>query len=428
MTTPEERRAQILANATRRQQQAAATAQPVTAPVHNPAPAVAAPAPAAAAQGPRAPRATSTNKEVQVNVVPKGTKPAQAARQNPGGTARQIGAQGARTGSRTNRNVQQGRPAQGNVVRPGTSSTSVQRVPSAGQRAQAGTAPAAATSPAAQRVAPVQMQSNAPVADLSIVLAYHARATLVTPQLRAIAASSVRPVGMVAWVNPSEIGQFPAHVLRDLEQVAPIYPTADMGPWMRWAIAGQCATKYVAVLDDDCLPGPKWFQAAIERLDVAGESDVVVAAGAIYNSDNPSDMQLLGPEQIPQTEQGPDIGRGGWIMRSHVARQIANTMRYSEILSTGIHVASVVQSMDGSHILLPYSADRTTYGMLEAPRTENSISTRLAAIASVDPEVQTPEAIREIAYYAYRDDGWMPLVVASSEETVRTIIDPGTSP
>jgi len=448
----EERRAEILANAQRRAMQASApSSAPVqnpTVPIQNPAAPVQSPAPQAPER--RAPRASSTNKDVQVSVVPKGTTPAQAGALTRGSGTVSVGAssrppqrstspgvtrtagprdQGVaqravpvesvtRMPSGQGRQGTQSQSVQGQVrqgvqgqVRQGVQGQVRQGTQNPGQIRSSGAAPAR-----------VQIQpSNAPVVDCMMLLAYHARPALVETQLRNLFAASVRPVGMVAWVNPSDMAEFPDSVIHMLEQVAPIYAPADMGPWMRWAPVIACASKYVCILDDDCLPGPQWLARAIERLDKAGERDVVVAAGATYRSDDPADLQLLGPESTPPVEVQPDIGRGGWVMRTGTARKIAASEdRYGEIMITGLHVASVIQELGGAHILLPYTADRSSWGMLESPRAENSMSWRHAEAASAGLVETTPEVARATSYIAYRDVGWMPMCVAAALDTVRT--------
>jgi len=401
MSDDTDRRAQILANAQRRAQQSQA------APVPNPSPAEDVP------QGQPA-RAWSDNKDVQIRVVPRGTKPSSAGRNKQ-----------ARPGVVTIA-PKASNPGAGNIrvssPRPGSGSGSVtvrggSGAPNTGARVT--------TVNRAPSVAPVQqapaamLQSNAPQIDLSVMLAYQNRGNLVATQQRHLAAQTVRPVGVAVWINPGPTSHLGDAAVSMLSGVALVRSSTDMGPWMRWSVAAQCVTEFVAILDDDCLPGPQWLQSAFERLQGAGEHDIIVAAGKIYDGDFPEEYHLLGPENPPLGEEQVDLGRCGWIMRTETARRIAMAQRFGEVLSTEIHIASIVKDLGGTQILLPYAADRRGWGMLEAPRTENSTSTSIAQYAAAG-EMETPESIRAILYYAYRDNGWMPICVAAAQDTVRT--------
>lgn len=428
MTTEADRRAQILASAQRR---AAAAAPPLEAapPAMAPAPNPAQPVAAAHPPGYIAPNDVISHNPQNgftVTRVPNGTRPGTATNVRPQMSgAVQIGMGTPQTRPNTTVTATPGRPQAppGTTVIPGRSP------------GMSGATPVNTGRPGAPVAQPVQVQTqqaraltptqaaaiaprNVPVVDCALMLAFHARPDLVDTQLRHLGAASVRAVTTVAWINPGPV-VFPETTLRLLGEIATVFPSIDMGPWLRWATAAQCVTEFVGILDDDCLPGPQWLQRAIERLQRAGEHDVVVAAGASYTADDPNALQLAGPERVPQTEESPDVGRGGWIMRTETARRIAASPRYGEILSTGLHVASVIQELGGGHILLPYTPDRSTWGMLERPRVERSMSTFYNDAANAG-QVEPIAQLRSTIYYAYRESGWMPMVVAAQETTVRT--------
>lgn len=362
-------------------------------------------------------------KDAKVGIVATGTKPTDI-----GGGARQPGqpivvGQTRGGGSRVSTNVQAvGSSARSGVQRrstPGGQNVSVVRrvgsTSSTGVEASL-VVPAGAPTTASARATVPAPRTDVPEVDLSIVLAYWGRANLVATQLRMLRAQSVRPFGMFMWHNANDRGKFPAQVQALIDAEPSSSPTIDMGPWMRWAVASQCNTEFVLVFDDDCLPGPRWIELALARLSSASESDVIAAAGAIYNSDRFDDFAVVGPEAgaQPGEELEVDVGRGAWLMRTHVARAIASRMRPVEVLSTAHHVAATVQDLGGLTIVLPYGRSKDGWGMLEAPKAEGSMSSRIAEEAEAG-RAQPPDDIRAFVYGSYRDAKWMPLCVAFSD-------------
>lgn len=426
MTTDSERRAQIIASSARRaaaaamssavtgqqsepqMQMAPAQVQSVPTPVVAPAPAVG--------------QVFNRNKDYDIKVVPHGTKPSQAG-QRPVTTPGRVGNVQTVTGGRP------GGPRQSNVTAasgshaPRTGSNIQQTSRTGAQQRPVSQAQAVRTSGVVATprvVAPVPTQSSAPTVDASVVLAYHMRPGTVEKQQRMLIAQSVQPVGSVSWLNPPNVGRFPDAIQAILDQRPNVKPNLDMGPWARWSLAAVCTTEFFVILDDDCNPGPRWLELALQRLASAGQQDVVCAGGALYRTDACNDQILVGPEAPPTVEVEVDIGRGGWVMRTELARLVVAKLRFSELLSTGLHVASVCQELDGVQIVMPYAADHTNWGMLEPLRAEGSVTMRLHEAAAAG-QSESPEVIADSAYKAYREEGWMPsCVVNASVDTVRT--------
>lgn len=399
------RRAQILAASARRQQQAGAPAPAApTGPI---------PAP------PKQAFASTSNKEFQVSIVPPGT-PKERLRnpQNvtPGTTPGVITVGQGRQNTRGARNVQPvAGGGRGGNVQPvsGPPNATVRQIQKVQTQSRTGvqaqmSVPTPGQQPA--RPAPRLVPQAAPPVDATLVLSYHNRPQLAEQHLRYVFAQSVAPAALMAWINPGDAA-LPATVTTALENAFTIHPKYDMGPWMRWAVASQAYTEYVIVLDDDCMPGPKWIERAIERLSRGDQHDVVSAAGEVFSADAWDAIRLVGPQAPPSQEVQADVGTGGWVMRTETARIIAATPRASEMLSTGMHIAACVQAHNGSIIVLSYDHDRAGWGMLEPQRSEGSMS----QIANSDPEGPNASELRDAIYGEYRAGGWMPLCVAIAD-------------
>jgi hypothetical protein len=420
MNDQEQRREQILRASANRRAQASAgipAAELPTVPVST----MSAPEPAAPPPRRQQPEVWSPAKDIEIRVVPKGTRPNPAAMR------------GARPGAQV---VDAGRPAPrptGNVVPVHGRNGSTIRASTGGRSGGVHPVRAVTTQSAAGvqattfvPVPPPSVQpTGAPVVDLTLVLAVHARPALIEPQQRLLMTQTVQPLARAAWQNPTDRARFTPQVQAMLAKIPGLVtPNVDMGPWMRWGIASQCRTEFVAILDDDCMPGPRWFELALQRLQSAGEHDIIACGGLLYGSDRADDMRPVGPEAPPVEEVEVDIGRGGWMMRADTARRIATTVPVVDLLSTGLHVSAVVQELGGLVIVLPYGRDHATWGMLEGPKSDNSMTARINEEHRNGQAPGDASSLRADLYSAYRQQGWTPWCVlladsAAAADTVR---------
>lgn len=261
----------------------------------------------------------------------------------------------------------------------------------------------------------------APIVDLTIMLSQRARPTLIERQRRAIDTSTVRPAAIACFVNPVGVQLND----RALAGIATIKAGYDMGPWMRWRFAEETETKYVLVLDDDCIPGLNWMRLALERLELAeqrGEKIVVAAAGHVYQSDSFDDVYPVGPEAPRLDEVIVDTGRGGWMLPREALSAILayprlGSMPASQRLAVGVHVAAALQDAGYHLVVLPFSpADKASWGMLESPLEQGSTSAMIDAQAKAQADYPATW-YREDVYTKYRAADWETLVVMASAPT-----------
>lgn len=406
----------------------------------NPAPAAASlvpPAPAAAAPATSKKKGGwvgKAGKDFEVSIVPKGTpKELLRQRRQPGqGVGGQtVNVDGGRSRPRNTGGVSVSRgrnQASTSVsVRPGhanagvqiskkltsESSTGVQaqvHVP-VGQGSRA--AAAAAATPAPQ--VPV-----GPFVDLTVLLAYSTRPELIAVQHRLLSTQSVQPRAVFAHVNPSDKIEIPPAAMAMIDAIPNTRPNVDIGAWARWGLVATVGTEFVCIIDDDCMPGPRWFELALAKIQATEGDSIVCAAGIVYRSDRFDDIALVGPEAPPATEVDVDVGRGAWFMRTSTARRVLAEEPAWPMLSTGLHVASVVQALEGFTTVLPYSpADRAGWGMLDPAVAARSVSERIDAEHAAGNTAQGSVEIRSVIYDAYREDGWMPLCVALAQDSQR---------
>ena len=268
------------------------------------------------------------------------------------------------------------------------------------------------------RVAP--SAATRPTVDVTIILSQHRRPMHLEKQIRMIQSSTVAPASMACFVNP-----VPGVQINDglLQGIPKLRADRDMGPWWRWILAKEAGTRYVLMLDDDCVFGPQWLQKALERITLAeqnGQAMVIAAGGVVFREDNHKSGFPIGPE-APPPEQVVDIGRGAWLMPIEVLRAFDEFPRLgSQVLTTALHLAAVLQREQIPTVVLEYPLDnRAAWGMSSAPDPNGSMSQFLDQL-SKQGRGYPADYHREEAYAVYRAAGWKPLVVAASEDTLRT--------
>lgn len=271
----------------------------------------------------------------------------------------------------------------------------------------------------------------APSVDLTIMLSQRARPNMIEAQLRAINSSTVQPVAMACFINPVGVQLND----RAMQGLATLRAGFDMGPWMRWRFATETTTKYVLVLDDDCIPGTNWLRLAIERMELAeqrGEKIIIACAGTVYQSDDWDNTYPVGPEAPRMDEVVVDVGRGGWLMPREVIDTILafprlGSLPLSQRLGVPIHVAAALQDADYSIVTLPFSpANKSGWGMLEGPKPNDTASTSAQIDGQAKANADYPSSwYRQDIYNHYRSVGWETIYVMS---TVATIEEPTTNP
>lgn len=259
-----------------------------------------------------------------------------------------------------------------------------------------------------------------PTADLTLWLSVHRRPTRLKPQLMAIRAQTVQPLWTEAFVNP---GGIPFDEVT-LSTIHTTRPSSNKGPYRRFSEAALSGTRFVAILDDDCVPGKQWLERAMQRIAqmaALGQPCIVACAGTIFRSDDPNSGIPIGPESPRPEEHEVDLGRGGWIMET----KLLDHFREREALDDrgwAYHLAMLVQRLAGITMVLPYEQkNHDTWGMTGLPAPENSISAGIEE-AAVQGQGFPVAALNATMYQAYRQAGWVPLCVQAVEASAEPVM------
>lgn len=216
----------------------------------------------------------------------------------------------------------------------------------------------------------VMVATEEPIAqrasDLTVVLSAYLRPHKTGPQITGLNRQTIVPAQKIVVSGPHPASE------EAIAGLARVHLTREMGPWFRFYIAVSAGTEYVAVIDDDADPSPRWLETAMDHLRKYNR-DVVAAAGHILAPNG--GMDYVGPPtQRPEQLTKVDIGRGAWVcsrgvMESALRKQLSPITGWAEALSFAAYQAR------GSTVVLPYGPDAA--GLQSPPSTDTvSLSSR----------------------------------------------------
>lgn len=234
------------------------------------------------------------------------------------------------------------------------------------------------TAPAAQ------VQRN-----LAVILSSHMRPQMTEQQLLKLRQQTIHAKRIVFLVSPGLSAN--EALLSSQETVRTSFPFT---PWRRFYEAAMQDAEWVAILDDDTIPGSRWLEAALDYLK-DNTNDVVAARGV--KLDDSLGEHMVGPGQEPQEITEVDYGENGWVL----SRQKLVDLLGMDILGSNgafgwsVHLGWAAKQQGGKTVVLPYGTQ--TAGMLQGP-ARDTVSLRRAPIWA--------DKHHEILRH-YRNAGWL---------------------
>lgn len=216
---------------------------------------------------------------------------------------------------------------------------------------------------------------------------------LLAQQLDAIRRQTMQPGELYVHVDGSS-----NHDERSLMKLGTARTPMNVGRHFRLALAREAKTKYVAILEEDAIPGSRWLERAVLALTQAdGEEHeagpaVVACSGVLQGSPDPADAHPVGPE-LPRGDATlvVDFGRQGWVFAREFARVAESLLRVgSSSDSLGILLAAAAGGAGIPTVVLDYGQDRENWGTTQ-PKS-----------VGLDPHDTAA------AFAAYLDMGWDP--------------------
>lgn len=142
------------------------------------------------------------------------------------------------------------------------------------------------------------------------VLNLYKRPAALRQQISAIRGQSIAPTEILIWKNFSD-STFDLSCLNDVTIAT---SNRNHGVWARFAFALNTQCDYVAIFDDDTLPGSRWFENCIKTINVY--NGLLGTRGLIFQSRNSyGDFEDVGWKAPNAVTRQVDIVGHAWFFR-----------------------------------------------------------------------------------------------------------------
>jgi hypothetical protein len=188
---------------------------------------------------------------------------------------------------------------------------------------------------------------------VSIVLNSYKRTRWFEEQLNAIKNQTVPVNEIFVWQNKSDAEPIPSN-LRD--DVIFVDCNQNLGVWSRFALALNCRSDYIAIFDDDTIPGPKWLENCINthKTHPGLLGTVGVVFGDKYYTWNK--VNRIGWCTPNETTEKVDIVGHCWFFHRDLLsvfwRELPNK-HYVPIVGEDIHFAKMIQKYTPYGVYVP---------------------------------------------------------------------------
>ena len=165
---------------------------------------------------------------------------------------------------------------------------------------------------------------------ITVILNCYKRPEYLKEQIKAIRAQSVRPTAIWVWVNQTkENRKFKFHEL-GVDKV--FRSDTNCKYHGRFAVALLAQTRYVALFDDDTIPGSMWFENCLNTMEET--PGILGGAGCVLQSRRYAQHLRVGwPSKNPVTTQVDLVGHAWFMLRedlNYMWREIPYTYENGE--------------------------------------------------------------------------------------------------
>lgn len=229
---------------------------------------------------------------------------------------------------------------------------------------------------------------------IGVVIGTHARLDVLPQQLESIRSQSIPPTTIrIVHDGPSPPPQIDAPV---------VATSKNMGVFLRFFVALDFDTEYIAIFDDDTIPGPRWFENCLNTLnEVRGP---VGARGVIYLTSE-RDMAAFGWPTPSSEAVEVDVLGHCWFLKKEWLSHYGREPRLPGVTTAGedYHLSYIVQKyLNMSVWAAPHPPDdRSWWGSLKGYELGNDER----ALWKRPGEREKRRKVHE--YYLSR--GWTPL-------------------
>jgi glycosyltransferase involved in cell wall biosynthesis len=194
---------------------------------------------------------------------------------------------------------------------------------------------------------------------VTVVLNGYKRPYALEQQYDAIKNQTYKDINLILWVNLTTNNLYPSFPEKVINNCESIICNTNYGTWGRFSAALNARTKYIAVIDDDTIPGSRWIENCVET--IKSHSGILTARGIIFDKSfersypSPQSYKPYGWCNPNQETVRVDMGCQSWFFEKHILRAFwaeapeVNPMNYGE----DTHISYVAQRFFGLHTYVP---------------------------------------------------------------------------
>lgn len=234
---------------------------------------------------------------------------------------------------------------------------------------------------------------------IGVILCTYKRTSVLEEQVKAIREQTLTPTKIIVWRNDREDDS-----LFNQLKLQYVKASSNFGVWNRFSLCRDLMTKYVAVIDDDTIPGQKWFQKCVELVKSTDDKSLVCSNGFIFRGqDRFTESNFHNRTQVgwfsPKDETiAVDWPGHSWFFSQRVIEKMWSTPRVdTNTAGEDAHMAYSTQLIGGQCLCSPYGKDKDYWGSLRGRQGDDKHATHRT-------QGQRQNMIKALNYY--RSLGW----------------------
>ena len=175
---------------------------------------------------------------------------------------------------------------------------------------------------------------------ITVILNVYARPEYLDKQVKAIRAQSVPPTEIWIWSNPSNQPQYDFSEYCDRF----IYSNHNWKFFGRFTLGLMARTKYVAFIDDDIIPAPKWFENCLATIRQDSYNGILGGYGVRFIADDYDNREIVGwCGTLCDTPQEVDFVGHSWFMEKDHLRYMWHEEPYTYDNGEDMHLSYTAQ-------------------------------------------------------------------------------------
>jgi glycosyltransferase involved in cell wall biosynthesis len=193
---------------------------------------------------------------------------------------------------------------------------------------------------------------------VTVILNGYKRGYTLEEQFEAIKNQTYKNIQIILWANviDNKIYKFPENIVN---QCNSIISNTNYGTWGRFTAALNAKTKYIAIIDDDTIPGSMWIENCLNTIKT--NDGVLTARGIIFDEmfessyPSPQSYKPYGWCNPNSETMRVDMGCQSWFFEKNLLRAFwaempeVNPMNYGE----DTHISYVAQKYFGLYTYVP---------------------------------------------------------------------------